>query len=305
MNFIQNFPPIRVWGTVGFIVAMWCTDLSGSTLTTGQLYISAGAAAFLGLYGFSMPACPPSRGTGKRSVAEALGLDAFVLFKRMQMVVFFLCAMMLGGALQITNAFGGDFLTDFNAAYPDSFGVQPPDPAVVDLADLRDALHPDHPVLPAALRHQGRDDDRDLRLGVALRAVRLGRPGAGAVDAGDVDDRLRHGFRLLQHLGLDVREPRGERAHPRERPGAVHDHDQRARRLPRHDGRGRGRRPLHGRRRARLAEHLAVVRGLCARARDRVPVRVPVQARPGEDGGRAPPRTNAAFRRRSPAPSAS
>jgi NHS family xanthosine MFS transporter len=126
MNFIQKFPPIRVWGTVGFVLAMWCTDLSGSVLTTGQLYISATAAAFLGLYGFSMPACPPARGEGKRTVAEALGLDAFVLFRRPQMVVFFLCAMMLGGALQITNAFGGDFLTDFNDSYPDSFGVRHP-----------------------------------------------------------------------------------------------------------------------------------------------------------------------------------
>jgi NHS family xanthosine MFS transporter len=126
MNFIQKFPPIRVWGTVGFVLAMWSTDLSGSVLTTGQLFISATAAALLGLYGFSMPACPPARGQGKRTVAEALGLDAFVLFRRPQMVVFFLCAMMLGGALQITNAFGGDFLTDFNDSYPDSFGVRHP-----------------------------------------------------------------------------------------------------------------------------------------------------------------------------------
>ena len=124
MNFIQRFPPIRVWGTVGFIAAMWFTDLSGSTMTTGQLFISAGAAAFLGLYGFTMPACPPARAAGKRTLAEALGLDAFVLFKRAQMVVFFLCAMLLGGALQITNAFGSAFLADFTDAYPDSFGVR-------------------------------------------------------------------------------------------------------------------------------------------------------------------------------------
>lgn len=126
MNFINTFPPIRVWGTVGFIIAMWFTDLSGAVLTTGQLYISAGAAVFLGLYGFTMPACPPSRDAGHRTIAEALGLDAFVLFRQPQMVVFFLCAMLLGGALQITNAFGGDFLTDFNAIYPDSFGVKHP-----------------------------------------------------------------------------------------------------------------------------------------------------------------------------------
>jgi NHS family xanthosine MFS transporter len=126
MNFIQRFPPIRVWGTVGFVFAMWFTDLSGAVLTTGQLFISATAAALLGLYGFTMPACPPYRETGRRSVVQALGLDAFVLFRSPQMIVFFLCAMMLGGALQITNAFGGDFLTDFNARFPDSFGVNHP-----------------------------------------------------------------------------------------------------------------------------------------------------------------------------------
>jgi NHS family xanthosine MFS transporter len=124
MNFIQKFPPIRVWGTVGFIAAMWCTDLSGSNLTVGQLYISAGAGLFLGLYGFTLPACPPSRDAGRRTLAEALGLDSLVLFKRAQMVVFFLCAMLLGGALQITNAFGGAFLADFSGTYQDSFAVR-------------------------------------------------------------------------------------------------------------------------------------------------------------------------------------
>jgi NHS family xanthosine MFS transporter len=126
LNFIRNFPPIRVWGTIGFVFAMWFTDLSGAVLTTGQLYISAAAAALLGLYGFTMPSCPPFRAEVRKSVVEALGLDAFVLFRRPQMIVFFLCAMMLGGALQITNAFGGDFLTDFNATYPGSFGVRHP-----------------------------------------------------------------------------------------------------------------------------------------------------------------------------------
>ncbi len=126
MNFIVHFPPIRVWGTVGFVVAMWLTDLSGSTLDAGQLYIAAAGAVFLGLYGFTMPACPPSRGEGRRSVAEALGLDAFVLFRRAEMVVFFLSAMMLGGALQITNAFGGAFLNDFTSGYPGAFAVQHP-----------------------------------------------------------------------------------------------------------------------------------------------------------------------------------
>ena len=91
-----------------------------------QLYISAGAALFLGFYGFTMPECPPAKSDGKRSLVSALGLDAFVLFRRQQMVVFFLFAMMLGAALQITNAFGGEFLDDFKTAYPGSFGVEHP-----------------------------------------------------------------------------------------------------------------------------------------------------------------------------------
>jgi NHS family xanthosine MFS transporter len=125
-NVIRTFPPIRVWGTVGFIVAMWMVDLANWTLSELQLYISAGAAVFLGLYGFTMPACPPARDLARKSVAAALGLDAFVLFKRTQMLVFFIFAMMLGAALQITNAFGGAFLADFADAYPGSFGVRHP-----------------------------------------------------------------------------------------------------------------------------------------------------------------------------------
>ena len=126
LNVIRSFPPIRVWGTIGFIVAMWMVDFAGWTKSALQLYISAGAAVFLGIYGFTMPNCPPARDVAKRSVAAALGLDAFVLFRRTQMLVFFLFAMMLGAALQITNAFGGAFLDDFKTAYPGTFGVEHP-----------------------------------------------------------------------------------------------------------------------------------------------------------------------------------
>src|SRR4029079_11901920 len=83
-------------------------------------------ALFLGFYAFTMPKCPPAKSEGKRSLVSALGLDAFVLFRRPQMLVFFLFAMMLGAALQITNAFGGAFLDDFKTAYPGTFGVEHP-----------------------------------------------------------------------------------------------------------------------------------------------------------------------------------
>jgi len=125
-NVIRSFPPIRVWGTVGFIAAMWMVDFAGWTRSALQLYISAGAAVFLGIYGFTMPKCLPARDIAKKNLAAALGLDAFVLFKRKQMLVFFVFAMMLGAALQITNAFGGAFLADFTTAHPESFGVLHP-----------------------------------------------------------------------------------------------------------------------------------------------------------------------------------
>ncbi|MBM2854870.1 MAG: transporter [Steroidobacteraceae bacterium] len=126
LNVIRNFPPIRVWGTVGFIAAMWMVDFAGWTKSALQLYISAGAAIFLGVYAFTMPGCPPTKPEGKRSLVSALGLDAFVLFRRRQMLVFFIFAMMLGAALQITNAFGGAYLDDFKTAYPGTFGVEHP-----------------------------------------------------------------------------------------------------------------------------------------------------------------------------------
>jgi len=125
-NIIRTFPPIRVWGTIGFIAAMWMVDLAGWTKDALQLYISAAAALFLGIYAFTVPPCPPVKAQGTRSLVSALGLDAFVLFKRRQMLVFFIFAMLLGAALQITNAFGGAYLDDFKTAYPGTFGVEHP-----------------------------------------------------------------------------------------------------------------------------------------------------------------------------------
>jgi NHS family xanthosine MFS transporter len=128
-NVIKDFPPIRVWGTVGFILAMWVVDLNHWTITASQLYLSAASGLALGIYAFTMPACPPPAKTGvteKRSVTSALGLDAFVLFRRKKMTLFFVFAMFLGAALQISNAFATTFLTDFKDKYADSFAVRHP-----------------------------------------------------------------------------------------------------------------------------------------------------------------------------------
>jgi NHS family xanthosine MFS transporter len=125
-NIVKDFPPIRVWGTIGFVCAMWMVDLLGWNKSPFQLYVSAGAGLLLGIYAFTMPACPPVKTYQKRNLVSILGLDAFVLFKRKNMLIFFLFAMLLGAALQITNAFGSAFINDFanSPLYADSFGVK-------------------------------------------------------------------------------------------------------------------------------------------------------------------------------------
>ncbi len=125
-NIVKDFPPIRVWGTIGFICAMWMVDLAGWTKSPFQLYVSAGAGLLLGVYSFTMPACKPAKVETKKNLVSSLGLDAFILFKRKKMIIFFVFAMLLGAALQITNALGGAFLDDFKTLYGDSFGVKHP-----------------------------------------------------------------------------------------------------------------------------------------------------------------------------------
>ena len=125
---VKAFPPIRVWGTIGFIAAMWVVDLFGWSQSPMQLYISSISALCLGIYSFTMPACPPAKAKRDGSWVSAFGLDAFVLFKQRKMLIFFIFAMLLGAALQITNTFGGQFLQEFKSVtvYADSFAVTHP-----------------------------------------------------------------------------------------------------------------------------------------------------------------------------------
>ena len=111
---VKLFPSIRVWGTVGFIVAMWFVDLMGWKISPNQLLLASGAALTLGVYSFSLPPSPPVTPQGKTSWKTAFGLDALVLFKKKQMVIFFLFATLLGGCLQISNGFGSPFILGFS-----------------------------------------------------------------------------------------------------------------------------------------------------------------------------------------------
>ncbi len=127
---VIDYPPIRVWGTIGFIVALWTVSLLHLETSSGQFYVASAASLLLGLYAFTLPKCPPKLGKieANRSLVDVLGLTSFRLFKNPKMAVFLLFAMLLGAALQLTNAYGDTFLHDFANvdAYKDSIAVRYP-----------------------------------------------------------------------------------------------------------------------------------------------------------------------------------
>ena len=118
MDTIKDFPPIRVFGTVGFIFAellvnFMVIDGKAIQFTANQFYTSGIFSIALALYCLSLPKCPCNRGGG-RSLADALGLKAFRLFRRTDMAIFFIFSMLLGVSLQITNSYGSDFIHFFS-----------------------------------------------------------------------------------------------------------------------------------------------------------------------------------------------
>lgn len=113
-NVVIDYPPIRVFGTVGFIVALWTVSLLGLETSASQFYVASAASLFLGLYAFTLPKCPPLlRFKQSKSLMDSLGLTSFSLFKDRKMAVFFIFCLLLGAALQLTNAYGDTFLHDF------------------------------------------------------------------------------------------------------------------------------------------------------------------------------------------------
>ena len=126
MDTVKDFPPIRVFGTIGFICSMWFVDLTGFQNTSMQYIASGVIAMVLAAYALTMPACPVNRNAEKKSVVDAMGLRAFTLFKDSKMAVFFIFSMLLGIALQITNSFANPFLSDFGEIeqYAGTFGVK-------------------------------------------------------------------------------------------------------------------------------------------------------------------------------------
>lgn len=125
LDTVKAFPPIRVFGTVGFIISMWIVDLGGMQSTPLQFGWSGLLSIVMAAYAITMPHCPVSTGSHK-SLSDALGLKAFALFRNYRMALFFIFSMFLGVCLQITNGFANPFITSFQNidAFKDTFGVQ-------------------------------------------------------------------------------------------------------------------------------------------------------------------------------------
>ena len=250
LDTVTHFPPIRVWGTVGFICAMWVVDLGKMGLSATQLYFSATLGRILGLYSFTLPNCPINRSGGGKSIVDLLGLRAFALFKQRKMAIFFIFSMLLGMSLQITNAFADGYIKSFGdtgihgAKYLGTFGVEH-STILISLSQISETLC-------IAWRRQ---------------------PRPGRLDVHSLDDRLRRGVRFLQYLRFAIRRKGDLGGNPFERTRRIHDHDQRPGRANRLLSRRMGRQPL------RMAAFMVSVRRVLARRSDRICSHIQIQAR--------------------------
>lgn len=140
LDTIRHFPPIRVFGTIGFICSMLFVNFTQFQTNAYQLITSAVLSFILAIYALTMPACSVKKGQ-KSSLAESLGLKAFKLFKQKRMAIFFIFSMLLGVSLQITNSYGNTFITSFEniAEYADTWGAHNAN-ALISLSQISETL---------------------------------------------------------------------------------------------------------------------------------------------------------------------
>ena len=147
LDTVKDFPPIRVFGTVGFICSMlfvnFMKDADGVQFqhTYNQFFVSGVIGLAVFLYSFTLPACKVNRGGQSQSLAEALGSKAFRLFKDRGMATFFIFSMLLGVALQITNGFANPFISHFQEIpeYADTWGARNAN-ALISISQMSETL---------------------------------------------------------------------------------------------------------------------------------------------------------------------
>lgn len=131
LDTVKDFPPIRIFGTIGFICAMLLVNfagIDGAKFQTSymQMFVSAAFSFIMLFYALTMPKCPVSKAPAEGNWVDRLGLRAFSLFKEKKMAIFFLFSMMLGVSLQITNGYANPYITFFKdiPAYADAWAAQ-------------------------------------------------------------------------------------------------------------------------------------------------------------------------------------
>ncbi|MBR5478508.1 MAG: MFS transporter [Bacteroidaceae bacterium] len=141
LDTVKAFPPIRVFGTVGFIVSMLLVDFTGFQNNYNQFFTSAVWGGLLAIYSLTIPNCPVDKSAGKKSLASAFGLDAFKLFKQKRMAMFFIFSMLLGAALQVSNGYANTFINGFGdiEQYAGTFAVEHTN-MLISLSQLSETL---------------------------------------------------------------------------------------------------------------------------------------------------------------------
>ncbi len=128
---VRDYPPIRMFGTVGFICSMLAVNfisVNGVRMQDSytQLLLSGSLSIVLCIYALTLPECPSAHKNNIRGVSQALGLNSFRLFADPRLTVFLIFAILMGMALQITNGYANTFLNSFsqNPAYSETFAVR-------------------------------------------------------------------------------------------------------------------------------------------------------------------------------------
>lgn len=145
LDTVKHFPPIRVFGTVGFICSMLLTNfitIDGVSMqkTYFQMLSSGIFSLVLAVYALTMPSCPVNKGASS-SIMDAMGLKAFALFKQKKMAIFFIFSMLLGVSLQITNSYGTTFISAYEqiAEYAQTWGARNAT-ALISLSQISETL---------------------------------------------------------------------------------------------------------------------------------------------------------------------
>jgi nucleoside transporter len=108
----KQFPWIRVFGTIGWIVAGLLVGNLGWEKSTNTFHLAAAASILLGIVSFTLPNTPPKGKAAGASASKALGTDAFVLFKDKPYLIFFIAAILVCIPLSFYYGFANPFLNE-------------------------------------------------------------------------------------------------------------------------------------------------------------------------------------------------